>query len=108
MRSSTLLVAAALLCQMPGRARAEATHQPPVQLAQTAGSGSNSPGSMSGPKTEAAPGSLDGSSAAGKRTSKDNDTGNPLAGDEMNDRRPNADPRLGGTMPRPSPGAPGR
>ena len=107
MRSSTLLAAAALLCSTPVTGRAESTQRAPIVLAQTGGSGSNSPAGVSGPKTEAVPGSVDGT-ITGKRTSKDNGTDNPLAGDEMDDRRPNADPRLGGTMPQPSPGAPGR
>lgn len=105
MRSSTLLAAVALLCLTPGSGRAESTRQAPVLLAQTGGAGSNSPAGVRGPKTEAVPGSVDGTTGAGKRTSKDNGSDNPLAGDQMDDRRPNADPRLGGTMPQPSPGA---
>ncbi|MEW6267800.1 MAG: hypothetical protein AB1689_00715 [Thermodesulfobacteriota bacterium] len=68
-----------------------------MTLAQAGGSGVNSPATGAAPKTDVAPGGTTGEEddAAEGRTSKSFGRGHPLAGDEVDERRPDADDRSG-------------
>lgn len=88
-----VLVAAGRAAACPG-AGASADQ---VTLAQAGGSGVNVPDGAVAPKTDVAPGGTTGSEddVDAPRTSRSFGSGNPLAGDEIDDLRPDSDPRSG-------------
>jgi hypothetical protein len=98
MRKSILIAAATLtLANAAGRSSADIRGDMFVAQAMTGGAGSNSPAAAARPHTEIAPGTTGEERERDPRTSRDNGTGNPLAGDEQNRARPNADVRPGGS-----------
>jgi hypothetical protein len=93
--TSVVLAAASLLA--PATAPRADDARETLTVTQAAGSGVNTGAAGGSPKTDVAPGGTTGGEddAAAGRTSKSFGSGHPLAGDQMDERRPDADPRSG-------------
>lgn len=98
MRTPILLAAMALLATISARSAPDGVHGA-LLLAQgmTGSAGSNSTTTAVRPHTEPGPYPAHDPDGRAPRTSLDNGTGSPLAGDEADRTRPNADVRRDGS-----------
>jgi hypothetical protein len=97
MHASIAVAAAALALTLAADHASDPQHHDDLRVAQamTGGAGSNSTTTAVNPRTEPGSNPRDEAEQA-PRTSRDNGTSNPLAGDEQDQARPNTDPRPDG------------